>query len=1187
MRFAPRILVIAIGLLAMIAPGLLQAKTTAKPPVKLGIARFSDAAKRDVEFQQYEWMQPAFREEQIEASLMPREPFYSPRVSREQLDALLRGYHAIHLITTEEHFTMLTPELKAHARMVGEALADYVKQGGGLFLNVQAVRYPGKMDEEYWNAVLEPLGMRVLHEGVFDKTRTFEHVIMYGKQPEVFWFTRNLADSGSPLLRGVKGLCLPRRSSDGTPGTLAVEYSGAWNVVVRGEKEAGSYVTPADNNVRTEEVGTYAEEPPIVASRSLGKGRIVSYPVARIYTGMNHRNPIWPEIVESRGNPKKEWPSDGMRLQLNAYRWLGEAALENPALGTHRIAPAVPIRYAESVSWDNQPFRSIRSSDSGAEEAKGIFGARSSFSDGKGTVEEYVQAAKKAGLKFIVFSDPLEKLTGEKLEALKKACAEASAAGDFYASPGVQFTDGAGIRWAIWGERLVYPSETFKPKVSNRIYPLWDGQRILARGAYMDICGQPGSGVLSFKELRANKTHPENLWWYWHYFPRVYEDNKLVEDQFGEFLYGLRDMRKVAIASYTGIDSPEKVEAAAHRYYTSLPDMESVRKALNSHFQKNVYGMPWWSNFYVSEGPRIVEWNVVNPQMEENWRYTKGGQRVRLKLEVTSDLGIVDVKVHDADLGVVRRFSGKGEKAVTREFEMVHDRTRYLTLEVTDTQGRKAFSQYWHIYSYKQGLFRCGDNLNILSAVGMQWHPDRNQFFDAARNFQNGWGFGLEGFDTSIPLLPMPEARLQDTVNLRGVGAYPMPGNAPGMTSKIMDVELSSYNMQIASMKLENLAERFNTDTRPAPALASSPIDVSENEYFRRTHRLISLEDRVDWYTAWNHRRGREGRKDYQGSFNWHEGEIEFRKDVVLQGAVPIPLVRMTCPHDVEQNWGTHFVVASSPGEVQEVLLTPGKREIVEGTIGAGGFVSQLPSLVGYQAFLAGPGTEYAYRADLPNSIVIGLGRDGQEVKAGTVFKYRFAVGAFTDTKPDAGLLQHTAQAMNLGGGSDGYPLKVEVGTLKDAGFFLTVKAKENEARFNAGPQKLIIDLPMVVEGIEDNGCVAVYTTRRPWFRFVSTVGDRAYFQEPIDDENTIWAGNLFMADHKEIRLTAVIDGQNRNRKPFLEVHNPTEKPIETTIRSPRHAPEFGGMSAKVRIPEGTSIRLNLENGTLTPQEGE
>lgn len=1170
-------------ILAFTSIGNLQAATE-QPTIKLGIARCSDAAKWDVEFQQYEWMQPVFRKEQIEASLMPREPLYRSGMGREQIDALLRGYHAIHLITTEEGIPHLTPELKTHARMVGEALADYVKQGGGLFLEVSPVRYPGTQDEAYWNLVLEPLGLQILHEAVFDPTRIFEDVVLYGHKPEIFWFTRNFLDSNFPLLQGVRGLCLPRASSHSTPGVAAMEYSDAWNVVVRGEKEAKSYLTPANNQAQTDEAGTYTAEPPIVATRTLGKGRIVSYPLAEAFSGMNHGNPMWPDIVESKGNPKKEWPSDSMRLQLNAYRWLGVPALENTVLGTHQIPPASPVRYAKSVSWDNEPFRSMDTK----EEAKGIIGARSSFSGGKGTVDEYVKAAKEAGLKFIVFSDPLEKLTEETWNALKKACAEASAAGDFYACPGIQFTDAAGIRWALWGESIVYPPKTFTLQHTNKTYPLWDGERILARGYYIELTGLPGGGILSYKDLRSNKSHPENLWWFWHYFPRVYENNKLVEDQHGEFLFGLRDMRVASIVSYTGIDSPEKVKAAS-QYFTSFPDMDSARKALNSWAGKNIYGHPWQPNFYVSEGPRIVKWSAVNPQLEENWRHTKGAQRVRLMLDVQSDAGISDIKVHDADRGVVRRFAGNGGKEIVREFEMVHDRTRYLTLEVTDVRGRKAFSQFLWIFSYKQSLFRCGDNLNILGPLGMQWHADRNEFFDAAKNFRNGADFEILGYDTSRSLVPMPSAWLQDTVSIRGVGTWPTQDNAPGMTSKIMYVELSSPNMQIATMELKNLAERFETDVRPPPALGSSPKDVSENEYFRRTHRLISPEDRVDWYTAWNHRRGREGRKDYRGSFNWHEGEIEFKKDVVLEGAVPIPLIRMTCPYDPEKGWGTLFLAASgSDDDIKEVKLPAEKPEVLEGSIRAGGFVSQLPSLVGYQAFLAGPDTEYVYHARLPGNIVIGLGHDGQEVKAGTVFKYRFAVGVFTNTEQNAKLLQHTVKAMNLAGGSDGYPLKVKTGKLKDAAFILNLEAEGNEASFSAGPQKLIIDLPIMVKGIKDNGCVAVYSTKRPWFRFVSVVGDTAYFQEPIDEENTIWAGNIFTADNKEIKLTAVIDGQNRNRKPFLEVHNPTGQAVKTTIRSPKHTPEFGDMKTEVSVPAGTSIRLNIEDGKLAPpkQEG-
>ena len=82
-------------------------------------------------------------------------------------------------------------------------------------------------------------------------------------------------------------------------------------------------------------------------------------------------------------------------------------------------------------------------------------------------------------------------------------------------------------------------------------------------------------------------------------------------------------------------------------------------------------------------------------------------------------------------------------------------------------------------------------------------------------------------------------------------------------------------------------------------------------------------------------------------------------------------------------------------------------------------------------------------------------------------------------------LLEHTVKAMNLGGGHAGYPVAMKTGDLEDAIFFFTARAKDNEAAFILGPQDLIIDLPIRVRGLENNGCAAVYSTKRPWFRFV------------------------------------------------------------------------------------------------------
>ena len=95
-----------------------------------------------------------------------------------------------------------------------------------------------------------------------------------------------------------------------------------------------------------------------------------------------------------------------------------------------------------------------------------------------------------------------------------------------------------------------------------------------------------------------------------------------------------------------------------------------------------------------------------------------------------------------------------------------------------DTAGKKAISHDVLVYCYKAGLFRCGDNLNILGPTAMCWHPDRNQFFNAAKDFRNGSDYCLRGWDTasSTWACPRPQAQLWDMIDLKEArGWYPDP----------------------------------------------------------------------------------------------------------------------------------------------------------------------------------------------------------------------------------------------------------------------------------------------------------------------------------------------------------------------------------------------------------------------------
>jgi len=1162
-------LVVGSLALGIAVPAVFSAEAN---PIILGQCA-GDADKHNVEFQLYDRMIPVYGENGIRAALLEHSFFFHRNSTEDQLLAMMKKFHVVHLATTQEGASPFDEALKQRATVVGRALARYVEEGGGLFLQPQPVRYPNTDDELYWNAVLAPLGVTILHEGVFDKTRTFEGKTLPQIRNATFWHTHNIQPHA--VTNGVSCLYLPLHGFCPCPGLAAMRYSPAWTVVARGEVDARSYKSGDNNELNLDIQGTYPSTPPVLAVRELGKGRIVSYPLSDLFTGQNHRNPLWADIVECNGDRIAGRPSDGMKLQMNAYRWLAEPSRGLADFGTYVQERYKPIQFPASVHWDGPFVPAV------AHGVRGIFGAHTAYSDGSGTVADYVKAAKAAGLSFVVFNDPLEKLTKETWGKVKADCAEASQGGDFYACPGIEFTDGVGNRWAFWGEKIVWPDASFVSGNGAIKYVQWDGQRVHHYGQYICSCNYPGSALLDYKQLRHNASHPENLWWFFHYFPLVYEKDRLIADNESEYLFGLRDLRWAAVASFTRIRSPGDVAAAAGACFTGMKDLPSAKAALNTRFV--AYHVAENAGQYASQGPVVAAWEQMNQQMESNWQYTRGAQRVRLRFVVRSEAGIAEVKVLDADRGPIRRFVGRGAKELTREFELVHDQQHYLTLEVTDVAGKRAISHEILVYCYKAGLFRCGDNLNILGPTAMCWHPDRNQFFNAAKDFRNGSDYCLRGWDTASAALgvPTPDVQLWDMINLKEArGWYPEPSRLHAVSGRLMDVGVNSYNLQIATMRMTKLSENCDTRQRPTPAFASIVRDTGDLEYFDRTHTLYAPMERVDMFVTWNYRRDREGRKNYRGGILWHEGEIRFKKDCTLQGAVPIPLLWDRCPTDLTKNLGTTFIVTDADGSTRVGMVRDEKKPVrMEGRIRPGGYAALMTTPVGYHGLLVPADMDFAYQAVHPSwgGLTAGLGRDGQKVKAGTVLKYRFGVGTFADEAAGNALLEHTIKAMNLGGGHAGYPVTIKTGELEDAVFFFTARAKENEAAFVLGPQSLTIDLPIRVRGLENNGCGAVYSTKTPWLRFipVDTEGT-AWFQESIEQKNELWVGNVFVCDNKNVKITLVVDGQAEGKPPFVELHNPTDQEIRTTIRSPSHTPLFGGMSALVKLPPGDSVRVKV-----------
>ena len=306
-----------------------------------------DAAKFNVEFQRFgDRLQPLYRQYGVQPFLIEANPLYGAQsetnAAEEEILRELRQCQVVDLTTSNEG---RREEDMAHATAAGAALRRFVEEGGGLLIRPQAQRYPSDEDERYWSLVFEPLGVKILHEGVYDKTRTLKN--SFGRN---YFYTK--AIKAHPVTEHVDCLYLPMTGFNPFAGIPLLQYSADWQVIVSGEAEAKSYRSGAPDNpnrLNLASEGSCPSAPPVVAVRTLGKGRIVCWPLTALDGGMNYGNPLWPGTVEENGDPAANRASQGMRLIFNAYRWLAEPAQGVASLGTYQAIPYKPAEFPASL----------------------------------------------------------------------------------------------------------------------------------------------------------------------------------------------------------------------------------------------------------------------------------------------------------------------------------------------------------------------------------------------------------------------------------------------------------------------------------------------------------------------------------------------------------------------------------------------------------------------------------------------------------------------------------------------------------------------------------------------------------------------------------------------------------------------------------------------------------------------
>lgn len=1114
------------------------------------------------------------------ADMMSHESFFDGHLTAEQIYDKLKPFHALFY-----EGTIRGRELQDIPKQCGpyrQALERYVSEGGGLVMLADIGEYWSDRTRPIFNYVFQGFGLEMLPEGICDLKRQYHDtscLALRGGHSLFADFFETTNIEKHVVTEGVERIFLPQFGNNMMWGTMALKYAPEWTIVARGMDSAASYAMPdkigggaigGEKGVSFERAvpGAYNTAPPVAAVRVFGKGRVFVYACNPMHITMNSASKIWPNVHEFAGDRVRGAKSQGWRLVENALRWTAEPAKSDPAFGSYSEQPVPPVSYPAAVDWDKKKFLPLP-----AKQAEGMFGMHTALSDGTGTVAEYVAEAKKAGLSFLVFNELFERMTPEKWERLRQECA-AACDDAFYACPGLELTDGAGMRWIKWGKMTVFPP---KEMLSD------DGKAVRNWMAYMGVCGRTTSALISYRKMNGD---PSNLFWFYGLPIKVYNNGDIIEDNMGQWLFALADLRRLAPIIYTGVHAPADVPKAAALGRTILlsgDHKDTINAFLNTRYYES----------YTTEGPRILRWEAINDNMENPPLYTAGSQRIRLAFDVAAEAGVREVIAHDQNRGAIRRFLGHGAKTLAREFELTQDQQRALTIEVVDENGKRAVGPFIYLFCYKAGQNRCGDNLNLLGSAGMLTLPDRHQVVNA-KNFENrATGeydiYGVDGGVSAQSELSSP------WVIFTKDGRQP---RLPDMMQQVpMRFPFASYNVSIMECDVTHVTE-FRNSLHRQPRIIKYFWRTDEAlPYAEFHHKTCILQSRFDYFMAWDFQRPLEANRDYNGGVILHEDTIRFKRDVELQGDGAVRMHFISAPYDASDHLWNQVCVADRDRGNLCLTIRPGEQVHRRGILRPGGYLAAMPTEVGHHAFVVGSEGEFRYSFSGTGSagqVHLGFGRDGQKFRAGDTVRLRYLIATLPASLPQGNeALEKIARVFNADGGTNGYPFAVEVGFFKGAEFVFEARAMNGEAVFTCGPAESVCDMPVRVQGIEDNGCAAVYVLNSTpdtthWrnekrFRFVGVHDNAALFQQAFEKAPRMWVGNIFVAENKNLKLTAVIDGQAKGTLPFIEIHNPTDREISTRVFSPPHTPEFGKIEAKVTIPAGDSKFFVIKDGSLVP----
>jgi len=273
------------------------------------------------------------------------------------------------------------------------------------------------------------------------------------------------------------------------------------------------------------------------------------------------------------------------------------------------------------------------------------------------------------------------------------------------------------------------------------------------------------------------------------------------------------------------------------------------------------------------------------------------------------------------------------------------------------------------------------------------------------------------------------------------------------------------------------------------------------------------------------------------------EQEITFKRDLIFPDREGPEVVGMTIggPSEVFDN----YVWVDGNGSRQL-----GKRNdpvtVKEGIINLGGYVALYPDFYGSFGVYS---LDKPYTFRLENAyITLGYDLAGKSVKAGDKITGRWLIvrGKFGATEQeDANSFEEIRKLYGLDG-KPIYNVLIEQGRLESQNYTLVLRADKYSAKVNISQAPLPNDLPMIINGIEDNWDAGMFDLDTKELRRCGVFNGLAYLTLDINGRShNVIIGNLLTCNDNRIKLSLT----KKDDIWIIQAHNPTRESISAVIK--------------------------------------